>query len=473
MTDRLTCCPHCGTTFRTTEQQLQTARGAVRCGSCLKIFNALEHLIESQTTDEIKLDELDLTAIEERLDSSSQSVTDSGLTGDQDEDLAGNEASLDELMFDQDINLNQLDEELDEDFEHLLGEEGADNETASASEPEPEPEPLTEPEAKTEALESRFEDTLIEKIGEINAAFQIRGQFGEYPGALFDRQLKVVESHTQQFNSDETWAINLLEEFAVPGENANVGQFYSDPEPADATDPDLSYVNLTAIRTVLSNPALPNDGEADLPDDEDYHGDIDLSTTLPAARQTPEAAEPSPFELLQQIAPASVDFEKPVKKNRQRRLAWSGLCLAAMILLAGQIAWFERQSLLHNPQLRPIIQRACEFFGCALQPLRAPQLIRAANLVVRTHPDVDGALIIDSVLLNTAPYSQPFPDFTMVFTDLSGKLVAQRRFHPDEYLNGELAGIETMPSGQPVHISLEIVDPGDHAINYAAAIPLD
>src|SRR5690554_6508246 len=36
----LTRCPHCSTRFRVNSQQLFAAQGAVRCGSCMQVFNA-------------------------------------------------------------------------------------------------------------------------------------------------------------------------------------------------------------------------------------------------------------------------------------------------------------------------------------------------------------------------------------------------------------------------------------------------
>lgn len=44
MTTHITQCPHCSTAFRVTEEQLSVAKGAVRCGSCLKVFRADDHL---------------------------------------------------------------------------------------------------------------------------------------------------------------------------------------------------------------------------------------------------------------------------------------------------------------------------------------------------------------------------------------------------------------------------------------------
>ena len=47
MTDSfVTQCPHCQTRFRVSHAQLSVARGVVRCGSCLQVFNAAKQLLE-------------------------------------------------------------------------------------------------------------------------------------------------------------------------------------------------------------------------------------------------------------------------------------------------------------------------------------------------------------------------------------------------------------------------------------------
>ena len=47
MTDSfVTQCPHCQTSFRVTHHQLSVARGVVRCGQCLQVFNAAKQLLE-------------------------------------------------------------------------------------------------------------------------------------------------------------------------------------------------------------------------------------------------------------------------------------------------------------------------------------------------------------------------------------------------------------------------------------------
>ncbi|MDP2811164.1 MAG: DUF3426 domain-containing protein [Rhodocyclaceae bacterium] len=43
----LTRCPHCGTTFSATPEQLKARRGRVRCGRCQAVFDGLEALVEA------------------------------------------------------------------------------------------------------------------------------------------------------------------------------------------------------------------------------------------------------------------------------------------------------------------------------------------------------------------------------------------------------------------------------------------
>src|SRR5690606_4805116 len=46
MTSFITQCPHCRTSFRVNRAQLAAARGVVRCGACMELFNALQQLSE-------------------------------------------------------------------------------------------------------------------------------------------------------------------------------------------------------------------------------------------------------------------------------------------------------------------------------------------------------------------------------------------------------------------------------------------
>ncbi|MDC6711176.1 DUF3426 domain-containing protein, partial [Leclercia adecarboxylata] len=78
-----------------------------------------------------------------------------------------------------------------------------------------------------------------------------------------------------------------------------------------------------------------------------------------------------------------------------------------------------------------------------------------------------GALVVDAILYNRAAFAQPFPLLEIRFADLNGKLLASRSFKPSEYLSGELAGQTQMPPQVPIHIALDILDPGAKAVNYS------
>ena len=71
------------------------------------------------------------------------------------------------------------------------------------------------------------------------------------------------------------------------------------------------------------------------------------------------------------------------------------------------------------------------------------------------------------MIVNEAAFNQAFPDLALYFSDINKNIVAQRLFQAKEYLSGDLASWHEMPSQQPIHISLEIVDPGKEAVNYS------
>ena len=148
-------------------------------------------------------------------------------------------------------------------------------------------------------------------------------------------------------------------------------------------------------------------------------------------------------------------------------LAWIGLIMVVAILgLIAQVLWYQSDNWSRDPDIRPYYEQICAWLGCELPVIRAPQQIQPSNLVVRSHPDVPGALVVDALVVNNASFPQPFPVVELTFTTVDGNLVAGRRFHPDEYLGGDLVGATMLPSKTPVHITLEIEDPGPDAVNY-------
>jgi hypothetical protein len=87
-------------------------------------------------------------------------------------------------------------------------------------------------------------------------------------------------------------------------------------------------------------------------------------------------------------------------------------------------------------------------------------------LVIRHHPDKKGILAVDLILVNKAETAQAFPNFVVEFSDIDERIISRETFVPQQYLHGDLAGTSLMSAGQPVHINLELKDPGSHSVNY-------
>ncbi|MBS7726059.1 DUF3426 domain-containing protein [Pseudomonas lalucatii] len=164
--------------------------------------------------------------------------------------------------------------------------------------------------------------------------------------------------------------------------------------------------------------------------------------------------------------PLQLDWQPP-RKPWARWLGWGLLNLVAAAVLAGQYLNYHFEELARQDQYRPWFEQLCPSLGCVLPSKVDIAQIKSSNLVVRSHPEFSGALVVDAILYNRAPFTQPFPLLEMRFADINGQLLASRRFKPSEYLAGELAGQAEMPPQTPIHVSLDILDPGTQAVNYS------
>jgi len=173
-------------------------------------------------------------------------------------------------------------------------------------------------------------------------------------------------------------------------------------------------------------------------------------------------------EVLQDLTddPLQLDWQKR-RSPWGRRFFWLLLILLGVAGLAGQYVAYHFDELARQDQYRPWFQQLCPHIGCTVPSKVDIAKIKSSNLVVRSHPDFKGALVVDAIIYNRAPFSQPFPLLELRFADLNGHLIASRRFKPGEYLNGDLEGMAEMPPQTPIHIALDILDPGSKAVNYS------
>jgi hypothetical protein len=142
--------------------------------------------------------------------------------------------------------------------------------------------------------------------------------------------------------------------------------------------------------------------------------------------------------------------------------------VGALVLLLGisvQLLYWQRDALASQPATRPLAEQLCRLFACQLPAMRDVSAIRLLQRSVYSHPNVSNALIIRLSMSNEASFAQPYPTLAIRMTDRQGRTVAARDFKPTVYL-GDGALQQTMPPGQPVTVTLEVLDPGRDARSY-------
>lgn len=188
-----------------------------------------------------------------------------------------------------------------------------------------------------------------------------------------------------------------------------------------------------------------------------------------AQTEANEPEQPLPFDVpenLQGISPASLEpleidgiltTKKPIKKGGG---GWWALGILSLLIIAmSQLAWFGRDKLMRYPEGRVLFQSICEYAGCKLPTIRAPEQIQVLSRSISSHPKIESALLIQLTIANNANFSQPYPILQIGLYSSDELLVVQRRFQPKEYIHGYTEHSEFAP-GKALYAELAIEDPG-------------
>ncbi|WP_085676822.1 MULTISPECIES: DUF3426 domain-containing protein [unclassified Pseudomonas] len=432
MTDSfVTQCPHCQTSFRVTHHQLSVARGVVRCGHCLQVFNAAKQLLEQNRAGASAAPVAPPPAVVEPVAAPEPVASEPPPV--EKEDWAITAQALDELDLDQELA--------------RLERRG------EAAEPRLD--------AKAGALQARRDEPAADEHAD--EPFGTATDDRHEPLAAHEPAPVLLDEQPLEPEPGDRTEPTLGGNLDLDLDDEPPAQHAAEPEPQqrfDEHDDDVIHEKGLSAR---------DDDDTDL---QLSARDDDPLEPLPGERLEPgfaaKAERPSRKEPLVDVVddPLQLGWEKP-QANWGKRLLWGFLCLLAAGLLAFQYVWFHFDEMARQDQYRPVFLQLCPMLGCEVPTRVDIGRIKSSNLVVRSHPDFKGALIVDAIIYNRAPFAQPFPLLELRFADLNGQLIASRRFKPSEYLSGELAGRGEMPSQTPIHIALDILDPGPKAVNYS------
>ncbi|MDI3272414.1 DUF3426 domain-containing protein [Pseudomonas sp. MDT1-16] len=395
MTDSfVTQCPHCQTSFRVSHTQLSVARGVVRCGSCLQVFNAAKQLLEQRTGKDA------ITPVAPAV-----------VEPPEPRAISQKQWTAAEL----DLDSLDLDEEL-----------------------------------------ARLEQREIQPTTE----------FGR------PREDNLSASRDTVEHEEAPWPDSLFSESAADRAQtaeADLPELELEPSKHSRTEPSLS-LEPVELDDEHQPPQLRLHDPLDAPmHHERLSATDEIDDDLPSIEPLRKKREPAVrAEALHDLTddPLQLDWQKR-RSPWGRRLFWLLLILLGAAALAGQYIAYHFDELARQDQYRPWFQQLCPQIGCTVPSKVDIAKIKSSNLVVRSHPDFNGALVVDAIIYNRAPFSQPFPLLELRFADLNGHLIASRRFKPGEYLNGDLEGMVEMPPQTPIHIALDILDPGSKAVNYS------
>ncbi|TPG04263.1 DUF3426 domain-containing protein [Rhodanobacter glycinis] len=150
----------------------------------------------------------------------------------------------------------------------------------------------------------------------------------------------------------------------------------------------------------------------------------------------------------------------------ERRWPWVLACTMLLLLLAIQLAWAQRDTLIHNPTIGHWLRSSCALLGCDVPLVAAPQQLHLLASNVQAHPSVTGALMISASMRNDAAFAQPYPVLTITLSNAQGQRIAMRRLQPREYLDDSAILQRGLAPDASAVLLLEVEDPSDKAVAF-------
>lgn len=399
----VTRCPKCKTAFKVNPNLLAKANGKVRCGACLCVFDAEDHI-------QFASDELESSAPSAQpfvqnepakapVKKATKAPAAKAPPKAPVEPPPSKQSSVADPVTDFSAELSGA-----TDDDAFVFADDADNLFSDDDEP-----------SFTEANSG---------IGEIDENFlnfqtddSMRNQFEPHSGNL----------EAEEEDDEEAWAESLVNDSQPTLENY---QLVDEPSKQAA---DTAKVNITEriapVRATKKRPAKKTTGERN-------------SASL---------------------AIDEIESRHQQGNGVFSMALWSLLALVFAGLLLVQYGWYERQSLAQHSSLRPIYDAVCELTACTLPPLQDVSQIAVSRHQVARNPNDPGTVLVDLVQRNQADFEQPFPQVIVSFMNDQGRTTQRYRANPEQYLTGSIGADELMPTGVDIQIQLVLENPGNVA----------
>ncbi len=177
------------------------------------------------------------------------------------------------------------------------------------------------------------------------------------------------------------------------------------------------------------------------------------------SREELPESEPDPFPESDLARSLEIRIE-PDSRHPWRTLFWTLGILLLIITAAGQITWFQRDTLIQHPEGKILLEKGCEILGCQLPVQHTPEKIIVISRSVSAAPGADGALEVELVMHNTSRFPQSYPTLQISLFDRNERLVARRHFTPEQYLSESEHSSQLLPADTTFRGRLSLQDPG-------------
>ncbi|HEB56935.1 MAG TPA: DUF3426 domain-containing protein [Gammaproteobacteria bacterium] len=498
-----TCCPECKTCFRITDEQLAIAKGLVRCGHCHQVFNGGESLTETlpdekpttQVSDSRhEADEHDSSIFAAEFSVSENSRPENAQIENENDEPCSSEDHSDLPSFSAQDNFTETfgqDEVAvftppsdltdsqdsattnapsDDPFDDLFNALSDDGFRQDKSPNHEQTRPSEPDQVQTEDSYgySDIADALKEEqnIDDIFSDMHQQLELG-----MAELEKKELESKTHDapnhnntrdtkkekdaFN-DELEINQAIDNIFADSKLPLYGEKQEDPEYRVEKEMLAAFGENAHIET--SHDKIKFDDEAISIADIPHHtqdNQADLSGGKPPEHDIPRRLRDS------------LAIPEPQKTSPWKIIAGLLLILLLSLTLLIQLALFRSIEILHYlPQARPWLEQFCQYAPCRIHARQDVDKIRILERDIRANPQNKKALLITATIVNQAGFSQAYPDIRVSLSDLTGTVVAQRRFSPADYLGSLNSPFLLMKPGVPVHIRIDILDPGRDAVNF-------
>ena len=434
----VTRCPNCTTRFKVTAQQLKVASGRVRCGACLGVFTATETLFS------------DGVRVNARFSAKGDELIIDAHEPDPEIILGAPSTGIEQTAADVRTAAPSSEYIALEAMEKRLLEEMSSELEAPVS-------PSADTSAATDSTDTPAENT----TAPVAAAWDVASE------RTIDVSVRV--------QTDDEDAASLAADTSIAQDGELDFEFESQEIQESVTTD--QYLELDPAKTAGSS-GVDTDSEhpassSEQDESAQRSGRESFSTVqratehLQAKRKNTSSDD---IDVVVDVGPAQpssgqsmLDLELPQAPELppvQHPIGTYAAIVLALLLIPVQLLWFQFEDWAKEPSIRPVYETICGLGICELPPAKDVTQIVSRRSVSRTDPDNPGQRVIDVLMVNSAAFAQPFPDIEVTFTDLDGQTVSATTFSADQYLRGEMTGVTLIQPRTPVHITLQVDDPG-------------